>query len=69
MPKKTYIFEQPLNERIRMFLRIEALVNRLDYLKTLNNDSASYQALLTVLEITSLLERGDIKQEGRTRTS
>lgn len=46
-----------------MFLRIEALVNRLDYLKTLNNDSASYQALLTVLEITSLLERGDIKQE------
>jgi cell division protein ZapD len=63
MSQQVYIFEQPLNERIRMFLRIEHLVDRLQYLKGLDTDTGSYQALLTVLEITSLVERGDIKQE------
>jgi len=46
-----------------MLLRIEALVNKLDYFKNLNNDIASYHAILTILEITALVERGDIKQE------
>ncbi len=63
MPEKSFIFEQPLNERIRIFLRIENLINRLDYFKQLNSDTASYHAILAVLEITSLVERGDIKQE------
>ncbi len=57
------IYEQPLNERIRICLRIEALIERLDYFNGLDSDHAAYQALLTVLEITALLERGDIKQE------
>ena len=63
MPNKSYIFEQPLNERIRIFLRIEELIKQLDYFKKQNNDTASYHAILAVLEITSLVERGDIKQE------
>lgn len=63
MTSRTFIFEQPLNERIRIFLRIEALVNRLNFFTEQNNDHASHQALLTVLELTALLERGDIKQE------
>jgi cell division protein ZapD len=63
MAKKTFIFEQPLNERVRIFMRIEALINRLEYFKNLNNDTASYHAILSILEITSLVERGDIKQE------
>lgn len=63
MSKKTFIFEQPLNERVRIFLRIEALINKLEYFKNLNNDIASYHAILSILEITSLVERGDIKQE------
>lgn len=63
MPQKTYIFEQPLNERIRVFLRIEALIQKLDFFKNQDIDTASYQALLIILEITSLVERGDIKQE------
>ena len=63
MAQKTYTFEQPLNERMRIFLRIEALFDRLQYLKNLDTDSGSYQALLTVLELTTLVERGDIKQE------
>jgi len=63
MTKNTFIFEQPLNERIRIFLRIEALINRLNLFKQQNNDHSSHHALLTVLELTALLERGDIKQE------
>ncbi len=63
MPQKTYIFEQPLNERIRIFLRIEALIHKLDFFKDQDTDAASHQALLSILEITALVERGDIKQE------
>ena len=63
MTNKTFIFEQPLNERIRIFLRIEALIDRLDFFRQQDNDHASHHALLTILELTALLERGDIKQE------
>ena len=63
MTNKTFIFEQPLNERIRIFLRIEALIDRLNFFVKQDNDHASHHALLTVLELTALLERGDIKQE------
>lgn len=63
MSEKTYTFEQPLIERVRILLRIETLIHRLDYLKKLDPDIASYQALLTLLEITALLGRGDVKQE------
>ncbi|MBC8211845.1 MAG: cell division protein ZapD [Gammaproteobacteria bacterium] len=63
MTSKTYIFEQPLNERIRTFLRIEALIERLIYFNAQDNDHSSYHSLLTILEMTSLVERGDIKQE------
>lgn len=57
------MFEQPLNERIRMCLRIETLMKRFHYFTSLKSDLGGYTALLGVLEITSLLERGDLKQE------
>ena len=63
MSGKHQIFEQPLNERIRMCLRVETLMRRYHYFESLKGDWAAYNALLTVLEITSLLERGDLKQE------
>ena len=63
MPAKSFIFEQPLNERIRILLRIEAMIQRLDYFKSLDNDTASHHAILAILEISSLVERGDVKQE------
>ena len=63
MPSKHIIFEQPLNQRIRMCLRIETLMKRFHYFTSLKGDWSSYTALLGVLEITSLLERGDLKQE------
>jgi cell division protein ZapD len=63
MSSPAVIYEQPLNERIRICLRIEALIDRLDYFHGLDSDHAAYQALLTVLEITALVGRGDVKQE------
>jgi len=63
MPPKHIIFEQPLNERIRMCLRIETLMKRFHYFNSLKGNWSGYSALVGVLEITSLLERGDLKQE------
>jgi len=63
MTSNTFIFEQPLNERIRIFLRIEALMERLTFFNAQDNHHSSYHSLLTILEITALVERGDIKQE------
>ena len=63
MPVKNQIYEQPLNERIRMCLRIETLMKRFHYFSGLKGDWSGYSALLGILEITSLLERGDFKQE------
>ncbi len=63
MSARYQIFEQPLNERIRMFLRVETLMKRYHYFEALKGDWSAYSALLTILEITALLERGDLKQE------
>jgi cell division protein ZapD len=63
MPPKNIIFEQPLNERIRMCLRIETLMKRFHYFTLLKGDWSGYTALLGIIEITSLLERVDLKQE------
>lgn len=63
MSVKNQIYEQPLNERIRMCLRVETLMKRFTYFEALKGDWSAYSALLTVLEITALLERGDLKQE------
>ncbi len=63
MSAKLQTFEQPLNERIRMCLRVETLMKRYQYFEGLKGDWSAYSALLTILELTSLLERGDLKQE------
>ncbi len=63
MPARYHTFEQPLNERIRMCLRVETLMKRFHYFESLKGDWSAYCALLIILELTSLLERGDLKQE------
>ena len=63
MSAKHHTFEQPLNERIRMCLRVETLMQRYHYFESLKGDWSAYSALLTILELTALLERGDLKQE------
>ncbi len=63
MSGKYQTYEQPLNERIRMCLRVETLMKRFHYFEAWKGDWSAYSALLTILELTSLLERGDLKQE------
>ncbi len=46
-----------------MCLRVETLMHRFHYFEALKGDWSAYSALLTILEITALLERGDLKQE------
>ncbi len=57
------IFEQPLNERVRTFLRIEQLMQRFEYHISGNNAWDTHSALITLLEITDLVARGDVKSE------
>ena len=63
MPARYQTFEQPLNERIRMCLRVETLMKRFHYFEALKGDWSAYSALLNILELTALLERGDLKKE------
>ena len=57
------IFEQPLNERIRTFLRLEHLFNQFAQHIDHNSDWDTHSAVKSILDIMSLLGRGDIKRE------
>lgn len=57
------VFEQPLNERIRTFLRIEQLMHRIDYFITGDHAWDSHSAITTLLEVSDLATRGDLKSE------
>ena len=57
------IFEQPLNERIRTFLRLEHLFSQFD--QHMQHDSAwdTHSAVKAILDLQSMVSRGDIKRE------
>jgi len=57
------IFEQPLNERIRTFLRLEHLFNQFSQHISHHSDWDTYDAVKSILDIMSMLGRGDIKRE------
>lgn len=57
------IYEQPLNERVRTFLRLEYLFNALNYRVNGSSEWDSREALACLLNITDLLSRSDIKSE------
>jgi len=59
----TIIYEQPLNERIRTFLRIEFLFKRIDPILQHGNIAQHRDALTNLLTILSIFERSDLKQE------
>jgi len=56
-------YEQPLNERMRTFLRYEALTQRFMTYANKEMPSDSHIALMVLIEIISLVSRGDLKQE------
>tara|TARA_R110001606_G_scaffold399310_1_gene584806 strand:+ start:136618 stop:137388 length:771 start_codon:yes stop_codon:yes gene_type:complete len=62
VPEKI-IYEQPLNERIRTFLRLEFLFARLDYALKHNDELSNRNAIDTLLSLLSVFERSDLKQE------
>ncbi|MGA2655000.1 MAG: cell division protein ZapD [Gammaproteobacteria bacterium] len=58
------IFEQPLNERVRIFLRLEHLFAQLHFFQQKQNSTWHARALVsTLVEIISVFERADIKTE------
>jgi len=62
MPEQL-IFEQPLNEHIRTFLRLEHLFRKFNQHITHKSDWDSHSAVKSILDILSMLSRGDIKRE------
>lgn len=56
-------YEQPLNERIRLFLRLDFLFQQIDH--TLPRDSAwdSRATLVSLLDILNIFSRSDLKTE------
>ena len=56
-------FEQPLNERIRTFMRVEQLYARCTHYIEKNHAWDSHCSLSTLLELIGLASRGDLKRE------
>ena len=57
------MYEQPLSERIRTFLRIDFLFARIGYLDKFDDSWASRATLETINDILDVLGRTDVKQE------
>jgi len=60
---KTILFEQPLNERIRTFMRIEHLSSLCNYCLDQATPLGSHLSLSTLIDLMNLISRGDLKQE------
>jgi len=57
------VFEQPLNERVRSFLRLEHLFSNVDARIHGESEWDSREALTNLIEISDLLSRSDLKGE------
>lgn len=56
-------YEQPLNERMRTFLRLEFLYQQMLYNSELESDWATRAATSSLLEIMAILTRGDVRSD------
>ncbi len=56
-------YEQPLNERMRTFLRLEFLYQQLLYNSEFDADWATRAAMSSLLEIVAILTRGDVRSD------
>ena len=61
-PGQTH-YEQPLNERIRTFLRLEFLYQQLLYNRESESDWASRATIATLIESLAILSRGDVRSD------
>lgn len=63
MQEANIIFEQPLNEYIRICLRVEHLLNQAETALTGESPAASRTALEAMLEILNVIDRPDLKSK------
>ncbi len=59
----TIVYEQPLNERMRTFLRLEFLYNQTLYHREHMDSWAARAAVTSILEILAITARGDIRSD------
>ena len=57
------LYEEPVQEKIRKFIKIEFLLNKIYHFKGKDNKSENYVALLALCELYEILSRSDIKSE------
>ena len=57
------LYEEPVQEKIRKFIKIEFLLNKIYYFKGKENKSENYISLLALCELYEILSRSDIKSE------
>jgi cell division protein ZapD len=57
------LYEEPVQEKIRKFIKIEFLLNKIHYFKGKDDKSENYIALLALCELYEVLSRSDIKSE------
>src|SRR6202047_4911131 len=60
------VYEQPLNERMRTFLRLELLYTQASYHSESPNPWSSRAAVASLLEILAITARGDSRTEVMT---
>ena len=60
---KEYLYELPLNERLRTFMRVEFISRRLQYFLELEDSWAIRSVIDSLLEIYSILVRTDVRRE------
>ena len=63
MPQSRSVYEQPLSERIRTFLRLEHLFAKAEHALRSIDPWASRATLEAVIDIMSVLSRADLKKE------
>jgi len=63
VPNQVVAFEHPLNERIRTFLRLEHLFNKIDHFLPQPEEWATRAVVESLLDILSITLRADIKTE------
>jgi len=59
----TLIFEQPLNERMRTFLRLDFLYNQALHHNEMANPWGSRAAMASLIEILAITTRGDVRSD------
>ena len=57
------LYEEPVQEKVRKFIKIEFLLNKIYYFKGKDNKSENYISLLALCELYEILSRSDIKSE------